>query len=354
MKKLRIALVGAGEFGACLGRHIQADPLGGIGCICDRDVNRTRKAVSEIGIDVPTVSDYQALLARDDVDAVALCTPNFTHAELSVAAAKAGKHIFCEKPMANTTADCWAMVEAAEKAKVKLMVGHKRRLRPPWARMIELATNGPLGHVVAVNATALHWDTYAREGGSWWSKKALAGGLLAKSCPHVIDVFNAMCAPNRESAESVVALYGPKQEDLFDFPDVMALTIRYRSGAIASMQSSLHYRLRRFRESSGPWVQLTHGAIELHPFMDHIEIVWQHVDDKELHREHFDDLGFDAAYRKEIGDFIRWVLEDREPCLTWREGLRAVEIMEAAYRSADSGHAPVCLPICPEREESFI
>ncbi len=348
--KLRFALVGTGAFGAYIGKHIQADPLGAISCVCDRNLESAQKAAAEIGTDVPLLADYESALGREDVDAVALCTPNFTHAALAIAAAKAGKHIFCEKPMANTTADCWSMVEAAEAAGVQLMVGHKRRLRPPWARLIELATNGQLGQVVAINATVFHWDTYGREVSSWWSKKSLAGGLLQKSCPHVLDAFNAMCAPNCEPAELVTAVYGPKQEKIFDFSDVMSLTIRYRTGAIASMQSSLHYRLRKYRESAGTWVQLTHGAIELHSHLDHIDIVYQHVDEVQPHRERFDDLGFETAYTKEIGDFIRWVLHNDKPCLTWREGLRTVEVMEAAYRSADSGGVPIHLPLCRERE----
>lgn len=347
---LRFALVGTGAYGAQLGKHIQTDPLGAITCICDQNPGSAKIAARVLGIDVPLVTDFEAALRRNDVDAVAICTPNFVHARQAIAAARAGKHIFCEKVMANTTADCWAMVEAAEVARVRLMVGHKRRLRTPWARMIELATGGQLGRVVAVNATSFHWDTYTREGGSWWTRKELSGGLLTKSCPHVIDAFNALCAPKREPADSVSAVHGPQQNASLDYPDVMALTIRYRSGAIATMQSSLQYLLRRFRESSGPWVQLTDGAIELHPFMDHIDLVWQSVDDKEPHRERFDDLGFDTAYRKEIGDFIRWVLHGAEPCLTWREGLRTVEIIEAAGRSAESKGVPVCLPLYPERE----
>ena len=143
-------------------------------------------------------------------------------------------------------------------------------MRPPWARLIELAASGQLGRVVAVNATSFHWDTYASEGGSWWARKELSGGLLTKSCPHVIDAFNAICTPKREPADSVSAMYGPQQDASLDYP----------------------------------------------------------------------------------GDFMRWVLHGQEPCLTWREGLRTVEIIEAAGRSADSKGVPVRLPLHPESERS--
>jgi predicted dehydrogenase len=351
--KVWFALVGAGAFGVSLAKYIRADPGGELRAICERDEGTAAKAAAELGRDIAVVTDYQALLRRDDIDAVALCTPNNTHADLAIAAAQTGRHVFCEKPMANSVEDCWAMVAAARAAKVKLMVGHKRRLRAPWARMIELATGGHLGRVSAINATTFHWDTHARRPGNWWLRKASSGGLLQKSCPHAIDAMNAMAAPRREPAEWVSAVYGPQQEDRFDFPDLMSLTIRYRSGAIAMMQSSVNYPLRRFRESSGPWVQLTEGAIELRPARDHIEVLFQRVDEAEPHRERFNDLGFDGAYTKEIGDFIRWVRDGQEPCLTWREGLRAVEVIDAAYRSAESGSAPVRLPLCPERETEW-
>jgi len=85
--------------------------------------------------------------------------------------------------------------------------------------------------------------------------------------------------------------------------------------------------------------------------MDHIDLCWQRLDEDEAHHERFDDLGFDHAFRLEVGDFVRWVQEDRAPCLTWAEGLRCVEMMEAAYRSAAAGGQPVELPLYPEMEE---
>ena len=68
--------------------------------------------------------------------------------------------------------------------------------------------------------------------------------------------------------------------------------------------------------------------------------------------ERFDDLGFQHAYRQEMGDFVNWGVEGTEPCLTWREGLRCVEVMEAAHRSAEAGGVVINLPLYPELELS--
>ena len=73
------------------------------------------------------------------------------------------------------------------------------------------------------------------------------------------------------------------------------------------------------------------------------------MNDAEVRHEQYD-LGFDEAFHREVGDFVRWIREDRAPCLTWVEGLRCVEIMEAAYQSADQGGVPVALPLYPALE----
>ncbi len=86
------------------------------------------------------------------------------------------------------------------------------------------------------------------------------------------------------------------------------------------------------------------------PHMEHIDLYWQRGDSDEVHHERFDDLGFNHAYRLEVEDFVRWLTEGRKPCLTWIEGLRCVEMMEAAYRSADKGGELISLPLYPELE----
>jgi predicted dehydrogenase len=86
------------------------------------------------------------------------------------------------------------------------------------------------------------------------------------------------------------------------------------------------------------------------PQLKYIDLIWQRQDESDAHHERFEDLGFQHAYRKELSDFVRWIREDRPPSLTWREGLRCVEIMEAAHRSADAGGTPIQLPLLPELE----
>ena len=151
-------------------------------------------------------------------------------------------------------------------------------------------------------------------------------------------------------AKQVTALFGPQHDERYGFPDIIHATFQFRSGALASLSGGLSYPIHKFRESQGPWGECRHGGFKLVPYMDHIELSWHRLDEEEMHHERFDDLGFDDAFELETRDFVRWVQEDRVPCLTWVEGLRCVELMEAAYRSAEAGGQPLDLPLYPELE----
>ena len=85
------------------------------------------------------------------------------------------------------------------------------------------------------------------------------------------------------------------------------------------------------------------------PHSEYLDLYWQRHTEEEPHFERFDDIGVDHAFRQELGDFVRWVARDTyEPCLTWREGVDCVEVMEAAHRSADQGGSIIHLPLYPE------
>jgi len=115
--------------------------------------------------------DYRTLLDRPDVDAVFVCTPTFTHREIVVAAAQAGKEIFCEKPIALTVEDSQAMIAACDEAGVQLMIGFVRRYDNHWGKVRELVQAGTIGRPVvwrqcnAGSCPRSHWYMYKDQGG---------------------------------------------------------------------------------------------------------------------------------------------------------------------------------------------
>ena len=123
--------------------------------IASRDHARARDAAAQAGI--PTAhGSYEALLADPEVDAVYIPLPNHLHAEWAIAAARAGKHILCEKPLAMTTADAERMIAAAEAAGVRLMEAFMYRLHPSWVAVVDLVRSGRIGRLVTVQS----WFSY--------------------------------------------------------------------------------------------------------------------------------------------------------------------------------------------------
>jgi predicted dehydrogenase len=345
-QRLRFAIVGTGNFATVFATFI--GEVADIVAVCDPSATSRRRFIEATELKVAEFSDHEELLKMDEVDAVALTGPNFTHPTITIAAAQAGKHVFCEKAMALTVPQCWDMVRACEQAKVKLMLGHKRRLRPPWARLIQLREL--LGNVIAMSIVG-YFDSRPDDFKGWWTKEDQSGGLLALSGVHELDWMRALCG----DVEAVCAISGPQVDPRYDFSDSIHVQIRFRSGAIGFLGVSLSYPLRRYRQVYGAEVTCANGGMRLVSSFKEADVYWKLFSEAEEHHEKFEEQGGDPvganeALRKETRDFVRWIVDGTEPCLTWREGLRCVEVIEAARQSASNKGAWVNLPLYPELE----
>jgi predicted dehydrogenase len=209
--------------------------------------------------------------------------------------------------------------------------------------MIDLRAQ--LGRVHAISYIQ-YYDARPYNFQGWWTRESESGGLLDLAGVHEIDFMRAMCG----DVKTVRAVAAPQIDARYDYSDTMHVLLEFRSGAVGSMNASLSYPLLRFREACGADVICRDGGLRLVTFLDHIDLYWQHKDDNHQRHERFDDLGFDHAFRKELGDFTCWINEGVTPCLTWQEGLRCVEIMEAAHRSARQGGCAIDLPLYPRLE----
>jgi predicted dehydrogenase len=129
--------------------------------IGSRDVDRARRVGERLGI--PRIhGSYEALLADPDIDAVYIPLPNHLHAEWTLAAARAGKHVLCEKPLAMTAADAQRMVDGCDAAGVRLMEAFMYRLHPSWVAVRELVASGRIGRLVSVDS----WFSYFNDDAS--------------------------------------------------------------------------------------------------------------------------------------------------------------------------------------------
>ena len=160
--------------------------------LCGRDAGRVAEAAERLGWE-STETDWTRLLARDDIDLVDICTPGDTHAEIAVAALEAGKHVLCEKPLANSVAEARAMADAAERAAVQgvmAMAGFTYRRTPAIALARQLVSEGRIGDIRHVRAQYLQdWLSDPLSPMTWRLQKEKAGsGALGDIGAHIVDL----------------------------------------------------------------------------------------------------------------------------------------------------------------------
>ena len=150
-----IAVIGAGYWGPNLIRNFRANPAWDLVAVCDLDEARARKVVgARSTVDIET--SVERLLARDDIDAVAIATPAKTHAPLALAAFQAGKHVLVEKPLADNAETAAVMVSAAEAAGKVLMIDHTFCYTPAVQYIRDTIASGELGDVLYIDSTRIN------------------------------------------------------------------------------------------------------------------------------------------------------------------------------------------------------
>jgi len=189
MKKIRIGIVGCGFIAN--GKHLPsmarfADVE--VVAFCDLIIEKAQASAQRFGApDALVCTDYRDLLKRDDIDAIHVCTPNSSHAEITVAALKAGKHVMCEKPMAKTAAQAKEMLDAYKSTGKLLTIGYQNRFRDDSQLIKRLCDNGDLGDIYLGKAFATR-----RRGVPTWGvfmdKEKQGGGPLIDLGTHALDL----------------------------------------------------------------------------------------------------------------------------------------------------------------------
>jgi predicted dehydrogenase len=193
-------------------------------------------------------TDWREVIAREDVDIVDICTPGFLHAEIAIAALEAGKHVLCEKPLANDPAEAEQMVAAARAARGRGQVaalGHTYRRVPALAHARDLVAAGRLGEIRQVRASYLQdWLVDAEAGMSWRLRKETAGsGALGDIGSHAIDQIQFVTGQSVTAVRGRLATIVPERpgEDGLEpvtVDDAAWATVELSGGAIASVEAS--------------------------------------------------------------------------------------------------------------------
>src|SRR5262249_19514269 len=204
---------------------------------------------------------FDSLKDNPAIDVVYVVLPNSMHAEYTIRAAKAGKHVLCEKPMANSVEECQAMIEACKRAQKKLMVGYRMRYEPMTNRAIELAQSpqatGVIKHIRAEAGFSIGDPT------QWRLKKAMAGGgPLMDMGVYAINAVRYLSG--KEPVEVAAATYATPNDPRFtEVEETVTFELRFKEGFVGSCLTSYGVNSKRFR------VYGTAGQLESEPFQSY-------------------------------------------------------------------------------------
>jgi len=335
-KTVRIGVIGVGAIGKVHAQNLaRRVPNAKLSAIADSN----KAAADAVGAQTDAAQvygDYGALLENRDIDAVVVATPTFLKLEVVKAAAQAGKHIFCEKPMALTLKEADEFIRTAEKADIKFQVGYQRRFDPSYMRVKQAIDSGEIGTMLLLRSNTR--DPPQKVAG--WADPKVSGGIFLDTSSHDYDVIRWLSGSEAESiiADGATTAY-PELKDLGDKDTTMTI-IRLANGALAHVDAC---RVSVYGYDIRAEVVGTEGAV----FMDIGKSSEAHVLRKSWESNEYSywyQQRFDEAYRGELEGFASAILTDSEPRVTARDGRAAVEIGLAARLSMEQRKA-VTLPM---------
>ena len=203
-----VAVVGAGYWGPNLIRNVAACPTTELVAVCDKDSDRLSRVLAGYS-NVDAVASTEALLKRDDVDAVLIATPVSTHAPLAIAALEAGKHVLVEKPMAGSVADAEAMVAKAREMNRTLMVDHTFIYSSPVRKIKEIVESGELGEVFFIDSVRINLGLFQHDVNVVWDLAPHDLSILdyiVGRLPRSLSAFGSCHAGNEGRIEDVAYL----------------------------------------------------------------------------------------------------------------------------------------------------
>ena len=301
--------------------------------------DKARVVAAQYGIPPSSVysyDDWHRLAQNDQVAAVYVVTPNALHREHVTAAAGAGKHVLCEKPMAISSTEAKVMVAACEAAGVKLMVAYRCQYEPYNRRAIALVRSGQYGTVRIIEACNTQVQGPADQ---WRMKGALAGGGALPDIG-LYCLNGARAYTGEEPVEVFARVWNPPGDERFtSVEDTIAFMLRFPSGAIAQCSSSY-----TAHESKDMRVRLGEAWLDVanaFAYRGQSLRIARRVGDEEAIESPA--IPAKNQFTLEIDHFAECVLTGRQPRTPGEEGVQDHVVMEAIYESSRTGQ-PVTLP----------
>ncbi len=371
MLPLNIGLIGYGFMGRAhsnafrkVGNFFPLDRRIVLKAVCGRDAAKAQAFAATWGYE-STERDWRALVARPDIDLIDIAAPNNVHAEIAIAAAKAGKMVLCEKPLAMDAGQAREMVRAVERAGVPNMVWYNYRRVPAVTLAKQLVDEGRLGKIFHYRAKFLQDWTISADvpqggPGTWRLDAAIAGsGVTGDLLAHCIDTalwLNGAIAEVTAMTETFVkqrkdAASGKLRKVGID--DASAFLARFRNGSLATFEATRYARGHKALytlELNGEHASLSWDLHDLHrlQWFDHRDqgLVrgWRSIHVSDGDQPYMKNwwvpglqIGYEHTFVHQIADFLAGLRDGQPAAPTFRDGLATDLVTDAVLRSAKSG-----------------
>lgn len=340
-EKVKLALVGVGAWGNIIGSAVHRSKKAKLVTCYTRSQEKGKAFAQKYGCDHE--KSFEDVLRRDDVEGVLLITPNAIHAEQTILAAQYGKHVFVDKPIANTLEDGKKMIETCKKAGVVLMVGHDMRRLSGFRKMKELIDNGSIGKPVMVESNFSARSGFELTPQQWrWRGDDLgcpAGSLMTMGVHHA-DTLNYYFGPIKKVFAFFNKLYIPAEVE-----DVTMTVFQFESGVLGYLGST-------YVSPRTNWIYVygTEGQLFCQLFLPNVPReeylqIWPVVDKytslqiigKNKGQPEPISLSLGDPILEEIDEFAECIRTGKKPETDGQGALVALALIRAAIESARSG-----------------
>lgn len=335
MPKLRAAIVGTGLIATK--KHVPAfsklkNKVELVG-VCDKNLDAAQKLAHHLGI--AAYGELSDLLSNETPELVDICTPPQTHAKLAVEAMKAGCHVFIEKPMALTLAECDEIINASEKSRVKVCVGHSDLFYHPFIKARQLVANGEIGEFRGMRIFLSTPTDYMTSQKDHWAHR-LAGGVIGETGPHVVYMSLAFINPIRKVSIDAIKLldypwsrFEDYRIDLLGDRGISSITLSYATDHWMARLDILGSKgiLMLDLESMS---LVKYRRLDLKPVsvgLSQLSECGQLLRNALANGLRFATAGLSSTHDRLIGGFVESIVNKVQPPVTVQEGREAVRVM---------------------------
>ena len=370
-KELRIGLIGYGFMGRThsnayrkVNNFFDVDYRPVLKAVCGRTQEKAQAFADQWGYE-SVETDWRKLIERDDIDAVDICTPNSSHAEIAIAAAQAGKAILCEKPLAMNTEEGEKMVEAIESAGVANTVWYNYRRVPAVTLAKNLIDEGRLGRIFHYRTTFLQDFTISEDvpqggAGLWRLDAKVAGsGVTGDLLAHNIDTaiwlngsIESVSAMTETFVKERVHQETGKKEPV-NIDDAAIFMARFANGSLATFEATRYargHKAKYYLEINGEHASIAWDLHDLHrmEYFDHrdesITRGWRsvHVTDGDMpYMGNYWvpglQIGYEHTFLNQVADFLANLSAGKPTAPTFRDALETQQVCDAVLESAKTG-----------------